>query len=525
MKNKKFIGLLSFILSSGIITSSFTSVLADNLQPSSVVMDTSNADNMNTINIRISIASLFDTKPDANYQFHGMLSEDSEGNTVDNPTLFTGYKNVNVVNRLFTIQNELGVMASFAFSDVTSNDWYTPHLALPIYYNVLSGYDDNTLRPYNYITPSEVAKVISATFEGDLGNGEVWYNTYFKNVGKAFTYDAYSKMGTNHADYMEGYNMKRCEIAYVIAKYVDGNSGELDGYITSAKAGNLGSLQAFSDCRNLATDDDGTYDNDMRIMSAGWIPSRYAGSLAYLVDKGVFEGDDQGNMNPLEPVTRAEVFALLNRMCNVTEKYVASMYEVSDASLEVSVPEVPDQSTPTTEPEWWGGDSYIPGSDDPNDSYKGGGQPYEVWASRPNMTLNANDPYRDRAKAGDTFIALDGTTYVLEAGIGGVVGQGLPIALDLGRTDSWGVSVTNNFQTSNNEFGWITDDVNTSGCTYYVYKTGEGHWDTEWVSIQNATQPQYEGTNGEWSADGYWYWNDTVKLWRFAPLISAYQLN
>ncbi len=274
---------------------------------------------------------MFDTVPDEDHRFVGILSEDSEGNTVDTPTLFTGYKNVNVVNRLFTIQNELGVMASFAFSDVASTDWYTTYLSLPIYYNVLSGYDDNTLRPYNYITPSEAAQVISASFEGDLGNGEVWYDTYFKNVGKAFTYDSYSKMVTDHADYMERYNMKRCELAYVIAKYVDGNSGELDSYITSAKAGNLGSLQAFSDRVDLATDDDGTFENDMRIMDTGSIPSRYAGALAYLVDKGVFEGDD-GNMDPLEPVTRAEVFALLNRMCSATDKYVSGMYEVDDSS-------------------------------------------------------------------------------------------------------------------------------------------------------------------------------------------------
>lgn len=405
------------------------------------------------------------------------------------------------------------------FSDIKGDEWFIDDIVLPIAYKVLTGYEDGTLRPNNYITPAEVAKVISATFEGDLGNGSnKWYDTYFKNVGKAFTYTAYSKMGTNHDVYMSQYNMKRCEIAYVIAKYVSVGS-ELDAYITSAKQGNLGSLSKFGDCGNLATDDDGTYDNDMRIMDSGWIPSKYAAALTYLVDKGIFQGDDQGNMKPLEPVTRAEVFALINRMASSVNSYTTGKYAVSDESLEVTT--TPD-STPTTEPEWWGGDSYVPGSDDPNDSYKGGGQPYEVWASRPNITLNANDPYRDRAKAGDTFIASDGTTYLLEAGIGGVVGQGLPIALDLGRTDSWGVSVTNNFQTSNNEFGWITSDVNTSGCTYKVYKTGEGHWDTEWYSIQNATEPDYEGTEGEWSADGYWVYLDG---WAFAPLIYKYQIN
>lgn len=397
------------------------------------------------------------------------------------------------------------------FSDIKGDEWFINDIILPIAYKVLTGYEDGTLRPNNYITPAEVAKVISATFEGDLGNGSnKWYDTYFKNVGKAFTYTAYSKMGTNHDVYMSQYNMKRCEIAYVIAKYVSVGS-ELDDYITSAKQGNLGSLSKFGDCGNLATDDDGTYDNDMRIMDSGWIPSKYAAALTYLVDKGIFQGDDQGNMKPLEPVTRAEVFALINRMASSVTSYTSGKYAVSDESLEVTTTPDGTIQQPTERPSWWGEEAE-PGR------YDGGGQPIEVWLNRPNLTLNANDPYRDRAKAGDTFIAADGTTYVLEAGIGGVVGQGLPIALDLGRTNSFGNSIKNGFKSNTNEFGWMDNTANTSGHEYIVYQTGEGHWDTEWGLIGNETKPQYEGTDGEWSADGYWVYNGALNRWEFGPL-------
>lgn len=64
MKNRKFIGLLSFILSTGIITSSFTTALADDLTTSSAAMYTSDTVNTEFENVRISIASMFDTVPD-----------------------------------------------------------------------------------------------------------------------------------------------------------------------------------------------------------------------------------------------------------------------------------------------------------------------------------------------------------------------------------------------------------------------------------------------------------------------------
>ena len=60
-------------------------------------------------------------------------------------------------------------------------------------------------------------------------------------------------------------------------------------------------------------------------------------------------------------------------------------------------------------------------------------------------------------------------------------------------------------------------EVNTCGHEYIVYgRTGEAHFDVEWDMIAQGTRPQYDGTQGELSSDGYWVYN--AGRWVFAPL-------
>lgn len=62
---------------------------------------------------------------------------------------------------------------------------------------------------------------------------------------------------------------------------------------------------------------------------------------------------------------------------------------------------------------------------------------------------------------------------------------------------------------STHEFGWVSSDVSTGGHEYKVFeKTGEGHWDVEWMAILNATKPTEDGVDGQVSPDGYWQYFD-----------------
>jgi hypothetical protein len=452
--------------------------------------DTENTENTNsdsTVGIKLSDGFSFEVIDAKNTMYYKIKNNMTDEITEKNPDMLTSYIS--------------------KFTDFGGDEWFANDVLLPMYFNVLSGYENGTLKPSNPITSAEVAKVISATFEDGLAKGtKNWYDMYYKYCAKAFTYDSYAKMGANYDDYMSNHQMTRAEIAYVIANYVDANSGELQSYIANAKQGNVGSLSRFSDCGNIALDDDGTLNEDLRIMGAGWIPSRYAGALSFLVDKGVFQGNPDGTMSPISPVSRAEVFALLNRVCKATPSYTSGQFKGDSTSINnADVPDKPSTGNTGKAPTPWSG---------------GQTTDYNAWQSRPGMTINLTDGTRGRAKVGDTVVTADGTSYYLDhtgifVGDTEVAGVGLPVATDLGRLNYNSVPLTSGERASTHEFGWISSDVSTGGQTYKVFaKTGEGHWDVEWMAIQKATKPTEDGTEGQISPDGYWkYGADTGWRW------------
>lgn len=402
------------------------------------------------------------------------------------------------------------------FKDISGKEWFTSYLQAPIHFGVLSGYDDETLRPDNNITCAEVAKVMASTFENDKDKrSKVWYAKYYNKVAKGFTY---TDLDIN--DEYFGREMTRCEIAYVIANYVSGGNGY---------TADLSSLSAFADCGSIGTDDDGTMSKDIEIIDAGYIPSRYAKALAYLVDKGVFQGYEDEvtgvrTLNPTGKVTRAEVFTLLMNLCKATPSYNYGQFTGN-----INIEYIEDEQTPvqTQKPSK---------PSKPSHSSNGGafdgdveglgtrGESYEEYMARENITARWDDPSRPRLKAGDTFIAEDGTAYVLEMGPSGVLGEGLPIATDLGRSHTVKgatETITNGFQPSYEWFGWMTmpqglDPLNLSSQTYYINKrTGEGHWDKEWGLIEKYTEPSGTASDGEYSSDGNWRYSEAYGGWIF----------
>lgn len=433
---------------------------------------------------------------------YGCLYRDKNGDYVGFPTLYTALSNEEVQVTFDGLRDELTEFAGDLFSDM-GNHWASVYVPLPVYFSVLSGYEDGTLKPDNNITCAEVAKVMANTFERDTNKvTRKWYYKYYSKVAKAFTYDNLN----TYANYFNK-EMTRAEIAYVIANYVSG------GQVYQA---DLSKLNVFADCGLIGTDDDGTLSKDMEIMDAGYIPSRYAKALAYLVEKGIFQGYEENGqrvLNPIKPVTRAEVFTLLIKLCKVVPSYVPNQFT---GNLNIEYVDTTPTPAPTSRPS---GNTGV--FDGDKELINGGITSYEDYMARENITVRWDDPTRPRLKAGDTFIAEDGTAYVLEIGPSGVLGEGLPIATDLGRqTTVKGrtATITHHFQPDDDTFGWIWEGLSTGGRVYVVNeRTGEGHWDAEWGRIQDNTKPTEPGVNGQYSEDGNWKYSEMLNDWRFMP--------
>lgn len=449
---------------------------------------------------------VFGIKED-NQSRYGCLYSDGAGNHVSTPTLYTALRNEETVKILNQDIDKLKEYGESTFKDLAGH-WSASYVVLPIYFKVLSGYEDNTVRPDNTITGGEVEKVIVTAYEGEDGKRSkgAWYWKYYSLGLKGYTY---RDLGID-SEYFNK-EMRRCEIAYILANYVSGG--------TSYNA-DISVLDKYKDIDvSKVRESSGNYEEEQSLMRDGYIPERYIKAIAYLVDVGVLQGREEDGtwyMDILEPVKRSEVFTMIVKSCEETERYEVGQFR-EDIGVEY---EVEQATTPATTPSndgWsdWGDDSF----DGDRELLAARGETYEEYMARDNITARYDDPTRPRLKAGDTFIAEDGTAYVLEIGPSGVLGEGLPIATDLGRqTTVKGrtATITNGYMPGDHTFGWVCEGVSTGGQHYYVNPiTGEGHWEHEWAGILAHTRPTEPGTPGQYSDDGNWYFSGSTNEWHF----------
>ena len=245
-------------------------------------------------------------------------------------TLYDGLKNQEFMRMYNANKNELIQAVRLAYPNET-NQWYDEYIALPIYYGVLNGYEDGTLQPNRPVAVSEVAKIVATAYENNInsggylnnnafnkGNG-MWYNNYYNKMAKAFTYKSSSKLTLAYMDS----NMKRCEVAYILASVCD--DGTLKDYIAKAESGDISQMAGYVDFVNVEkTDVD--LSTEQSQMNAGNIPARFAGAVMYLQAKGIMVGDGAGHINPLDNVTRAEVFKLIQTTCQNTASYTKNKF-------------------------------------------------------------------------------------------------------------------------------------------------------------------------------------------------------
>lgn len=118
-------------------------------------------------------------------------------------------------------------------------------------------------------------------------------------------------------------NMRRCEVAYVLASVCD--DGTLSQYIEKADNGDLSQMAGYTDFVNVVKTEV-SLSTEQAYMNAGQIPSRFAGAVMYLQAKGIMVGDGGAHINPLDNVTRAEVFKLIQTTCENTPSYTKNKF-------------------------------------------------------------------------------------------------------------------------------------------------------------------------------------------------------
>ncbi len=121
------------------------------------------------------------------------------------------------------------------------------------------------------------------------------------------------------------------------------------------------------------------------------------------------------------------------------------------------------------------------------------------------------------AREGDTFVKADGTQIVLKKDeVTGVLGYGQGVAPDVGLMDEVGqgdakftVPLAANGRLVTGKYGQNSVGINVSASYYRVNSlTGEGHWNSEWLVIEQKTCPQTSGSEyGQISEDKNFIWD------------------
>ncbi len=461
-------------------------------------------------------------------------------------TLYEALSDKSFIQKYEAKKTQLAELTTDIFTDLDEIQWYSEYISLPVYFNVLNGYEDGTLKPNGQVTCAEVAKIVATAYETGITNGGglenedmtyKWYANAYRAVGNIFTYEKSTLM----TDAYMNSPMRRCEIAYVLANAC--NDGTLNQYITKAQMGDLSSMAGYTDFHSVV-DVSRDLESEQQLMASGKIPARFAGAIMYLKDKGIMVGDGAGHISPLNTVSRAEVFKLIQETCKATSRFGQGAFanaESIDAPSKDIVKEetqTPVQNTSTGSGVYLDGSGAFHSVNEQAGTYEGHkagdngiktDSTKQLWTemqSRKNIKVSYSDAQRPRLKAGDVFIAQDGTEYTLkDTGVymldgTPVMGVGLPIAMDLGRSyvvNGRVRTVTDGYRPDVDAFGRCAENTalgNLKTQTYIVFdKTGEGHWSNEWDAIQDATYPEYDGKDGEVTSNGYWKYSSQFSEW------------
>lgn len=196
--------------------------------------------------------------------------------------------------------------SAMAYSDIKTTDWYYDNITAMSEKGLLTGYEDNTFRPYREMTYAEFVSVLTRYIAPSAIKDK---NGHWAGGAMEYAY------GNGWYDYDEI------------------NAQLYDTAIPRYMAVKLASLALDIP---KTENDDGVYWRYMNeIKDFNDIDGRYAYLVVRAYNNGILTGDENGNFNPKSHLTRAEACAIISRAAlNMPEAPV-----MPEATAELSVPE------------------------------------------------------------------------------------------------------------------------------------------------------------------------------------------
>ncbi len=339
------------------------------------------------------------------------------------------------------------------FSDVNQTDWFYTYINNAIKAGAINGYPDGTYQPSKAVTKGEFIKImVSALDMKNISTAETPYNILTNTLKNHWAYDYFVIAESYNIVPMTFYDQ------YLVAKLDEPCTREEMAYVLSNITSDILKEEqvSISGVQNLIRD-------------YARVDSDYQSYVVDAYARGLIGGNDVGNFEPKNSMTRAEIATVLTRVLKKDQRII-----VDTGISEVDLSKV---------------------------------------------TYDLTDPERGPAKIGDVVLGADGKIYTVELdqkikdelGVE-VVGVGIPVALDLGREDL--------LKKDDTAATYVTDGKSCAnpkskyfGQRYTVFN-GEGHYSKEWIMILGEYRPTVNGTyNGEIDSTGYFEWSTTNNYW------------
>lgn len=209
------------------------------------------------------------------------------------------------------------------FTDVigTKDEWANEYIEKMVSQGIISGVGDNKFEPERTLKREELAKLVALCFDLDsFLDPEATTEKMFEDVDPFFWYEEYVMLvcraglmkGVSENTFGVGEGMKRCDLALLMARF-EYSDEEL--------------VTFESKLPESAKDKDK-------------IPSYAKGAMGYCYEKGLITGDENGNLNPLDFITRAQITKVL---CLFMESFEVTGEQTSEPSGE-STKEIIDEN-------------------------------------------------------------------------------------------------------------------------------------------------------------------------------------
>ncbi|MFL8936306.1 S8 family peptidase [Rossellomorea oryzaecorticis] len=174
------------------------------------------------------------------------------------------------------------------FTDLSSTQWFSPHMVYLNYHGILKGYKDGGVHPYESITRGEALALVGRA----IGLDGEQRSSYFKDVESSYFASGYIQSafdqtiikGFSDQTFRPGQNVTRAEMAILIAKAFNLKSNKEVVFSDVGK-----SISGYSE-------------------------------IAALIDSSITRGFSDGTFRPYQPITRSEFAVFLARAKNADFK-------------------------------------------------------------------------------------------------------------------------------------------------------------------------------------------------------------